>query len=52
MYTSEDRTEGTVVSTMSAKLALVSSAAMVVVLGMIPGILTHVTDAAAITLLP
>ena len=52
MYTSEGTSEGTVASTISAKLALVSSAAIVVVLGIIPGILTHVTDAASITLLP
>jgi NADH-quinone oxidoreductase subunit N len=52
MYVSEARTEEVVVSTTGPKLALLASAVIVVTLGIIPGVLTGVTDAAAIALLP
>jgi NADH-quinone oxidoreductase subunit N len=52
MYVSEARTEDAVLSTIGAKLALLASAVIVVALGVMPGVLTGVTDAAAITLLP
>ncbi|MBD48277.1 MAG: NADH-quinone oxidoreductase subunit N [Dehalococcoidia bacterium] len=52
MYVSEARTEEAVFSTIGPKLALLASAIIVVTLGIIPGVLTGVTDAAAIALLP
>ena len=52
MYTSETGSKETDCATTGPKLALVASAVMVVVLGIFPGILTGVADAAAMTLLP
>ena len=52
MYVSEARTEEAVFSTIGPQLALLASAIIVVTLGIIPGVLTGVTDAAAIALLP
>ena len=52
MYVAEARTEEVVFSPIGAKLALLVSAIIVVILGIIPGVLTEVTDAAARALLP